>query len=108
MAMNVKRTGFILAGIAASAVLCAPVAAASPEGNFLNVLDEAGVTWPGAAPDNMIAAGKGVCEDWSNGATLESEIAGLSEHLDPNDAGMLVGAATAAFCPQYEAKVTEG
>ena len=106
--MNAKHAGFVLVGMAASALLCAPVAAASPEDNFLSVLNEEGVTWPGATPANMIAAGRDVCEDWSNGATLEGEIAGLSEHLDPNDAGMLVGAATAAFCPQYEAKVTEG
>lgn len=106
--MNAKHTGLILAGITATALLCAPLAAASPESDFLTVLDQAGVTWPGATPNNMIAAGHGVCEDWSNGATLEGEITGLSEHLDPNDAGMLIGAATAAFCPEYEANVTEG
>lgn len=106
--MKAKSAGVIFAGIAASALLSAPLASAGPEDNFLNVLNDAGVTWPGATPDNMIAAGKGVCEDWSNGATLDSEIAGLSEHLDPNDAGVLIGAATAAFCPEYETKVTEG
>ncbi|MFC3774710.1 DUF732 domain-containing protein [Mycolicibacterium holsaticum] len=73
----------------------------------MEVLDEAGVTWPGATPENKVAAGQGVCSDWANGATLESEIASLSEHLDPHDAGMLIGAATAAFCPQYESVVND-
>ncbi|GAT08175.1 hypothetical protein AU184_13955 [Mycolicibacterium novocastrense] len=106
--MKAISAGTIFAGLAASAFFLAPLAAASPEDAYLNVLGEAGVTWPGATPDNMIAAGKGVCTDWANGATLEGEIAGLAEHLDPHDAGVLVGAATAAFCPEYEAKVTEG
>lgn len=95
-------------GIAASALLCAPTAGATPEDTFLDVLDDAGVTWPGATPANMVAAGHGVCQDWANGATLEGEIAGLTEYLDPQDAGVLIGAATAAFCPEYDFIVNEG
>lgn len=106
--MNARSAGLVLAGIAASALLCAPIAVAAPEDVFLEVLDEAGVTWPGATPENKLAAGHGVCADWSNGATLDGEITALSEHLDPHDAGMLIGAATAAFCPQYESIVNEG
>lgn len=94
--------------MAACALLCAPVAGASPEDAFLDVLGDAGVTWPGATPENMVEAGHGVCQDWANGATLEGEIAGLAEYLDPHDAGVLVGAATAAFCPEYESIVNEG
>ena len=106
--MTLRSAGAVFAAITSLALLCAPLATAAPEDDFLSVLEDAGVTWPGATPDNMVAAGKGVCEDWANGATLDSEIAGLSEHLDPDDAGVLIGAATAAFCPEYEAKVTEG
>lgn len=106
--MKPKLVAAIFGGLTTSAFMCAPLAAASPEDVFVNVLEDAGVTWPGATPDNMVEAGKGVCTDWANGATLDSEIAGLAEHLDPHDAGVLVGAATAAFCPEYEDKVTGG
>ncbi|MGE2689632.1 DUF732 domain-containing protein [Mycolicibacterium pulveris] len=106
--MNAKSAGLVLAGITASALLCAPIAGAAPEDTFLEVLDEAGVTWPGATAENMIEAGHGVCQDWANGATLDGEIAGLTEHLDPHSAGVLIGAATAAFCPEYEYIVNEG
>lgn len=105
--MNAKSAGLVLAGIAASALFCAPIAGATPEDTFLHVLDEAGVTWPGATPENMVEAGHGVCQDWANGATLEGEIAGLTEHLDAHSAGVLIGAATAAFCPEYESIVNE-
>ncbi|MGE2719234.1 DUF732 domain-containing protein [Mycolicibacterium celeriflavum] len=106
--MKAKFAAAIFAGLAASAFVWAPLAAADPEDVFVNVLEDQGVTWPGATPANMIEAGKGVCTDWANGATLEGEIAGLAEHLDPNDAAVLIGAATAAFCPEYEAKVKGG
>ena len=71
-------------------------------------MEDADVTWLGATPDGMIAAGKGVRTDWANGAFLESEISGLADYLDPHDASVLVGAAAATFCPEYEAKVTGG
>lgn len=72
--MKAISAGTIFTGFAACALFMAPLAVASPEDAYLNVLDEAGVTWPGATSDNMIAAGKGVCTDWANGATLEGEI----------------------------------
>jgi hypothetical protein len=53
----------------------------------------------------MVAAGQGVCQDWASGASLVQEVDSLSEHLSREDAGFLIGAATAAFCPQYESKV---
>lgn len=101
-----KLAGSVAAGLTAAALVCAPFAAASPESNFINAITEQGVTWPGATPANMVAAGQGVCQDWANGATFAQEVGSLSAHLSAEDAAFLIGAATAAFCPQYESKVS--
>jgi serine/threonine-protein kinase len=81
------------------------VSGASPEDAFIGALNEQGITWPGATPANMVAAGNGVCTDWDAGATFDQEVASLAPHLRAEDAAFLIGAATAAFCPQYEWKI---
>jgi hypothetical protein len=106
MRLSAKIAGSVFTGLTATALLCAPFAAASPEDDFVSVITDQGVTWPGATPANMVAAGKGVCEDWGNGATFEQEVGSLAAHLSPDDAAFLIGAATGAFCPQYESKVS--
>jgi hypothetical protein len=106
MTLSVKLAVSVGAGLAAAALVCAPLAAAGPEEDiFIDAVTEQGVTWPGATPANMVAAGKGVCQDWASGATFEQEVGSLSEHLAVEDAAFLIGAATAAFCPQHESKV---
>jgi hypothetical protein len=98
--------GSVAAGLTAVALLCAPVAAASPADTFVDALNKQGVTWPGATSTNMIAAGQGVCQDWASGANFQQEVSSLAEHLDAEDAAFLIGAATASFCPQYESKIS--
>jgi hypothetical protein len=102
-----KLAGSVAVGLSAAAFICAPLAAAdSTDDAFLGALSEQGVTWPGATPENQIAAGKGVCQDWAAGATFEQEVSSLVPNLTPEDAAFLIGAATAAYCPQYESKVS--
>ena len=106
MKLSMKLGVSVGAGLAAAALVCAPLATAGPEEDiFIDTVTEQGVTWPGATPANMVAAGQGVCQDWASGATFEQEVDSLSEHLDIEDAAFLIGAATAAFCPEYESKV---
>jgi hypothetical protein len=102
----VTFAGSVAAGLTAAALMCAPLAAASPADTFVDALNKQGVTWPGATPANMIAAGQGVCQDWASGATFAKEVSSLSENLDAEDAAFLIGAATASFCPQYESKIS--
>lgn len=107
MKRSMKLAGSVGAGLAAAALVCAPFAAAGPqEDAFIDAVTEQGVTWPGATPANMVAAGRGVCQDWTSGASFEQEVSSLTTHLSTEDAAFLVGAATAAFCPQYESKVS--
>ena len=101
-----KIAASLAGGLAAAALICAPLASASPEDAFVGALTEQGVTWPGATPENMVAAGKGVCQDWAAGATFEQEVSSLTNNLSADDAAFLIGAATGAFCPEYESKVS--
>jgi hypothetical protein len=103
----VKLVGSVAVGLSAAAVIGAPLATAdNTDDAFLGALSEQGVTWPGATPENQIAAGKGVCQDWAAGATFEQEVNSLVPNLTPENAAFLIGAATAAYCPQYESKVS--
>jgi hypothetical protein len=106
MKHTLKYVGSIAVGLTATALICAPLATASPEDVFVDALNEQGVTWPGATPANMVAAGQGVCQDWANGATFEQEVTSLTGNLSVEDAAFLIGAATAAFCPEYESNVS--
>jgi hypothetical protein len=105
MKHSLKLAGSAAAGLAAAALICAPLAAATPEEDvYLQTLKDEGVTWPGATPENMIAAGQGVCTDWASGATFEQEVTSLAPNLDLDSATVLVAAATGAFCPEFESK----
>jgi hypothetical protein len=107
MKYSLKIAGSVVGGLAAAALICAPIAAAdNADDAFIGALTEQGVTWPGATPANQIAAGKGVCQDWAAGATFESEVASLAPNLSAEDAAFLIGAATGAYCPEFESKVS--
>jgi hypothetical protein len=107
MKYSLKIAGSVVGGLAAAALICAPIAAAdNADDAFIGALTEQGATWPGATPANQIAAGKGVCQDWAAGATFESEVASLAPNLSAEDAAFLIGAATGAYCPEFESKVS--
>src|SRR5262245_54160132 len=81
MGLSIKLIGLVATGFTAAGLLCAPVAMASPEDDFVSAITNKGISWPGATPENMVEAGRGVCQDWSAGATLEQEVASLAPHL---------------------------
>lgn len=92
----------------AVALVNAPAALADPEGDFLTVISDGGITWPSDKTAQVIETGYAVCQDWASGASFEQEVADLTEVTGWSDyqAGYFVGAATGAFCPEYEAKVS--
>ena len=96
------------AAFAGVALIGAPAALAAPEDDFLTVITNGGITWPSDKTAQVVETGHAVCEDWSNGATFEQEVADLTSVTDWSDyqAGYFVGAATGAFCPEFEWKVS--
>ncbi|MDY6999834.1 MAG: DUF732 domain-containing protein [Actinomycetota bacterium] len=94
----------LAASFGAAALVGAPAAAADPEDDFLTVISGGGITWPPEKTPQVIETGYAVCQDWANGATFEQEVADLTSVTTWTDyqAGYFVGAATGAFCPEYE------
>ncbi|MDT5009248.1 MAG: hypothetical protein QOH57_865 [Mycobacterium sp.] len=102
------------AGLAAAALVAAPIASASPaqEQDFLQILVTNGLKWPAGKDQAIIDTGNGVCTDWKNGATLDGEVADLQKAVKSAglgwtdyQIGVLIGAATAEFCPQFKSKI---
>ena len=96
------------AAFAAVALTGAPAAVAAPEDDFLTVITNGGITWPADKTPQVVETGHAVCQDWDNGATFEQEVADLTSVTSWSDyqAGYFIGAATGAFCPEYEWKVS--
>lgn len=105
--MKLTITCAATAAFAAVALAGAPAAFADPEGDFLTVISDGGITWPSEKTAQVIETGYAVCNDWENGVSFEQEVADLTSVTDWSDyqAGYFIGAATGAFCPEYSDKV---
>lgn len=105
--MNVSFVCAAASAIGAVALATAPVAAAGPEEDFLTIIGNEGIVWEPADTSAVLDTGHAVCTDWSNGATFADEVADLISVTDWTDyqAGVFIGAATGAFCPQFEYKI---
>ena len=107
MSLYAKFAVPAVAGLFAAALVSAPAALAGPEDDFLAALASEGISLPGD-PQTSIAAGRGVCADWAAGATLEQEAASIAQaapDMSQTQAAFFIGAATAAFCPEYQSKI---
>ncbi|WNG86796.1 DUF732 domain-containing protein [Mycobacterium sp. ITM-2016-00317] len=96
------------AAFAAVALIGAPAALAAPEDDFLINISAAGITWPTDKTPQVIETGRAVCQDWGTGASLDEEVTDLTSVTEWSDyqAVYFIGAATGAFCPEYEWKVS--
>ncbi len=96
------------AAFAVASLVSAPAAFATPEDDFLQVIAGGGIDWPPDKTPQVIETGQAVCQDWDNGASFEQEVADLTGVTSWTDyqAGYFIGAATGAFCPEYEYKVS--
>ncbi|BBY19500.1 DUF732 domain-containing protein [Mycolicibacterium litorale] len=105
--MNVTRISAAVAALSALALATAPVAAAGPEEDFLTIIRNEGIVWEAVDTPAVLDTGHAVCTDWSNGATFADEVGDLLSVTDWTDyqAGVFIGAATGAFCPQFEYKI---
>jgi len=107
MSLFAKAAGTAFVGLIVASLASAPTAIAAPEDDFLAALASEGISLPGD-PQTSLAAGRGVCADWAAGASLEQEansIAQAAPDMTTNQAAYFIGAATAAFCPEYKSKL---
>lgn len=97
-----------VAGLSAVTLAAAPLANAGPaEDAFLKYIADHGITWPSGKDQQVIDTGKAVCQDWQSGATFSGEVSDLTSATNwtVQQAGVFIGAATGAFCPQYTNKI---
>lgn len=101
--MNVTLLTAAASMLGAVALATAPAATAAPEDAFLDAIAAEGIVWEPADTPAVIDTGHAVCTDWTNGATFAQELNDLISVTDwtPEQAGVFVGAATGAFCPQF-------
>ncbi|WP_374021951.1 DUF732 domain-containing protein [Mycobacterium sp. HNNTM2301] len=105
-----RLTGPVAAGLVSMAVVAAPMANADATDDvFLQALGQQGISFPNLSSQTVVNAGHGVCQDWSNGATLAQTMADVKSGLGltDNNSGYFIGAATQSYCPQYVSKATQ-
>lgn len=90
-----------------AAVWLAADATAEPytidEQSYLEVMDEYGIE-SGLGPDGLLRAGYAVCQRLSDGKTefaTIKELYAANEGMTSKMAAQVVGAASAAFCPEF-------
>ncbi|OBH12068.1 DUF732 domain-containing protein [Mycobacterium sp. E1747] len=105
-----RLTSLVVAGLASLAVIAAPMANADATDDiFLQALGQQGITFSSLSNQTIVNAGHGVCQDWTNGATLAqtlSDVKGALALTDTNS-GYFIGAATQSYCPQYVSNATQ-
>ncbi len=110
MKNSARLTGMVAGVLASMGVLAAPFANADATDDvFLQALAQQGLTFTNLSNQTIVNAGHGVCQDWTNGATLPQTLSDVKGALGLTDSnsGYFIGAATQSYCPQYVSKATQ-
>jgi hypothetical protein len=101
--MRLAIAGFATTVFAFITVATAPLAAASPDQDFLDALADGGVTFPANATRQVLTHGHMVCQDFASGGSYTDAIGNVAGGMGGNQrlAGQFVRAATSALCPKY-------
>jgi hypothetical protein len=101
--MKLTLAGCATAVFALVAIATAPLAAATPEDDFLQALARAGFTFPAAATPQVIHGGYAVCHDFASGDSYKGAVSSITSSTggSQNIASAFVRAATSALCPNF-------
>ena len=104
-----RLTGPVTAVLVGVAVIAAaPPASADPaDDQYLHILQQHGLGWPSGQEQMMIDVGHAVCTDWAGGDTMKQLATEVQKAtgLSSNGSGTIIGAATAAYCPEFRSKM---
>jgi hypothetical protein len=104
-----RLTGLVAVVVAGFVGLAAaPVASADPaDDQYLHILQQHGLGWPSGQEQMMIDVGHAVCTDWAGGDTMKQLATEVQKAtgLSSNGSGTIIGAATAAYCPEFRSKM---
>jgi hypothetical protein len=95
--------GFATTVFALLMLATAPLAAASPEDDFLAALTRNGISFPPQVGINLISAGHTVCQKLGKGDPYDDVASYVSKGLGNNKGltSSFISAATSSFCPRY-------
>lgn len=93
---------FAVASIAV-AMMLAPVAPASSDGQFLDEITTINATLPGKTPAQMVAAGYAACAELRNGTSVLDEMSAVERRYHFDQGSSFVSAATTNLCPDFAA-----
>ncbi|SPM32461.1 hypothetical protein MRAB57_259 [Mycobacterium rhizamassiliense] len=108
MKSTARLTGTVVAALGGLCLAAAPMASADVmDDAYLHALTQGGISWDNGADSKMITVGHAVCQDWAGGNTLDQTVTDVRKALglSDNGTGTIIGAATAAYCPQYQSKL---
>jgi Protein of unknown function (DUF732) len=94
--------------IGVTVIAAAPPASADPaDDQYLHILQQHGLGWPSGQDQMMIDVGHAVCTDWASGDTMKQLATDVQKAtgLSSNGSGTIIGAATAAYCPEFRSKM---
>ena len=95
--------GFATTVFALLAIVTSPLAAASPDDDFLAALTKNGISYPPQVGLNLVKAGHAVCSKLGQGDSIADVTSYVSNGLG-NNKGLtrsFISAATSTLCPQY-------
>jgi hypothetical protein len=95
--------GFATTVFALLAIATAPLAAASPDEDFLAALTSNGISYPPQAGPSLLSAGHTVCQKFAKGASQKDVTAYVDKGFGGNNglSGSFISAATSTLCPKY-------
>ncbi|CAN5288326.1 hypothetical protein BH09ACT8_BH09ACT8_20550 [soil metagenome] len=90
--------------LAASLSLAPPALADQADDAFVSALTAHGIIPNSLTADQALINGHAICVTMEKGIGQADMVGAVasSDHLSTDDAGFVVGAATAAFCPDYD------
>ena len=93
--------GFATTVFALLAIVTSPLAAASPDDDFLAALTKNGISYPPQAGVSLLTAGHSVCSKLGKGDSYQSVSADITKAFGGNQglAGSFMSAATSTLCP---------
>jgi hypothetical protein len=96
--------GFATTVFALLAIAMPPVAAASPDTEFLDALASNGLSVPPQARSGVINAGHSVCRDFADGDSFKEAVAAIAKMGlggSQSLAATFVTTATTSLCPEF-------
>ncbi|MFG1931398.1 DUF732 domain-containing protein [Mycobacterium sp. NPDC048908] len=95
--------GFATTVFALLATATSPLAAASPDDDFLAALTRNGLSFPAQAGPSLLTAGHSVCSKLGKGDTYKEVTVYIEKAFGGNKglSGGFVSAATSTLCPEF-------